>query len=322
MRILLLLACIFLASCASNEMMVIAHRGASGYLPEHTLESASMAHAFNPDYIEPDIVLTKDNVPVVLHDIHIDTTTNVAKIFPKRKRKDGRYYAIDFKLRELRRLKVMERGDPRNNKPRYKNRFPRQKSSFQVPTFREFIELVEGLNKSRKKNIGIYPEMKSPSFHKRHKKDILKETWKILKEYGYTSGKKKVIVQCFDSVALKEFKRRYNPKFPLIQLIGDNSWKESPDDFKKMLTIKGLKEVKKYADGIGPWFPQLIKPVGRSYKMTPLAKIAKGLGLKVHTYTLRDDSLPDYVDSVKGLANILSREGVDGVFTDFPDRIR
>ncbi|MCO4756175.1 MAG: hypothetical protein KC478_16960, partial [Bacteriovoracaceae bacterium] len=137
-----------------------------------------------------------------------------------------------------------------------------------------------------------------------------------------TSGKKKVIVQCFDSVALKEFKRRYNPKFPLIQLIGDNSWKESPDDFKKMLTIKGLKEVKKYADGIGPWFPQLIKPVGRSYKMTPLAKIAKGLGLKIHTYTLRDDSLPPYVDTVKGLANILSREGVDGVFTDFPDRIR
>jgi glycerophosphoryl diester phosphodiesterase len=303
-------------------MTIIAHRGASGYLPEHTLESASMAHAFNPDFIEPDLVMTKDDVLVVLHDIHIDTTTNVAKVFPRNKRKDGRYYAIDFTLKQLKSLKVMERGNVKSGKAIYEDRFPRGRANFEVPTFREFIELVEGLNKSRKMNIGIYPEMKSPSFHRQNKKDILKETWKVLNDYGYTSGKKKIFLQCFDSSALKEFKKRFNPKFPLIQLIGDNSWKESPDDYTKMLTPKGLKEVSIYAQGIGPWFPQLIQPVGRSYRITPLAKVAKSLGLKIHTYTLREDSLPEYVDSVKGLSVILAREGVDGVFTDFPDRIR
>lgn len=324
MRLLPLFLLVALVSCASppKQMTVIAHRGASGYLPEHTLESAAMAHAFNPDFIEPDLVLTKDNVLVVLHDIHLDTTTNVARLYPRKKRKDGRYYAIDFNLKQLKRLTVTERGSHKTGKARYAGRFPRGKSHFQIPTFREFIELVEGMNKSRKMNVGIYPEMKNPSFHRRNKKDILKETYKVLKNYGYTSGKKKIFLQCFDSSALKEFKKRYNPKFPLVQLIGDNSWKESPDDYKKMLTPKGLKDVATYAQGIGPWFPQLIQPVGRSYRITPLAKVAKSLGLKIHTYTMREDSLPEYVDSIKGLSVILSREGVDGVFTDFPDKIR
>ena len=324
MRLLPLFLLVALVSCASppKQMTVIAHRGASGYLPEHTLESAAMAHAFNPDFIEPDLVLTKDNVLVVLHDIHLDTTTNVARLYPRKKRKDGRYYAIDFTLKQLKRLTVTERGSHKTGKARYAGRFPRGKSHFQIPTFREFIELVEGMNKSRKMNVGIYPEMKNPSFHRRNKKDILKETYKVLKDYGYTSGKKKIYLQCFDSSALKEFKKRYNPKFPLVQLIGDNSWKESPDDYKKMLTPKGLKDVATYAQGIGPWFPQLIQPVGRSYRITPLAKVAKSLGLRIHTYTMREDSLPEYVDSIKGLSVILSREGVDGVFTDFPDKIR
>src|SRR6056297_3228481 len=83
---------------ADDAFLVIAHRGASGYLPEHTLPAYAMAYGIGADYIEQDVVLSRDHQPVVLHDVHIDTTTDVAVQFPDRKRKDGRYYAIDFDL--------------------------------------------------------------------------------------------------------------------------------------------------------------------------------------------------------------------------------
>src|SRR5262245_10445554 len=89
-----------LATDSSVKKIVIAHRGASGYLPEHTLEAAAMAHAMGADFIEQDVVLTKDDQAIVLHDIHLETVTNVAKTFPQRARPDGRYYAIDFTLSE------------------------------------------------------------------------------------------------------------------------------------------------------------------------------------------------------------------------------
>ena len=95
------------------EKIVIAHRGASGYLPEHTLAAKAAAHAMGADYLEQDVVLSKDGVPMVLHDIQIDTVTDVAQVFPDRARADGRFYAIDFTLDELKALTVMERADER-----------------------------------------------------------------------------------------------------------------------------------------------------------------------------------------------------------------
>ena len=88
----------------ATDKIVIAHRGASGYLPEHTLAAKAMAHGMDVDYIEQDVVLTKDGVPVVLHDHYLDTVTDVAKQYPDRKRSDGRYYAIDFTLQEIKSL--------------------------------------------------------------------------------------------------------------------------------------------------------------------------------------------------------------------------
>ena len=98
--------------------IVIAHRGASGYLPEHTLPAIAMAHAQGADYLEQDVVLSKDNVPMVLHDIHIDTVTDVARRFPDRKRADGRYYALDFTVAELKQLNASERFDPKHRRRR------------------------------------------------------------------------------------------------------------------------------------------------------------------------------------------------------------
>ena len=99
------------ADAQPSRPIVIAHRGASGYLPEHTLAAKAVAHAQGADFIEQDVVLTRDDQPIVLHDVHLDTVTDVAQVFPGRKRGDGRYYAIDFTLEEIQRLRVTERVD-------------------------------------------------------------------------------------------------------------------------------------------------------------------------------------------------------------------
>ena len=101
---------------SKSGKIVIAHRGASGYLPEHTLEAKAMAYAMQPDFLEQDLVLSKDDVPIVIHDIHLETVTDVADKFPQRDREDGRYYVIDFKYDELLQLSVTERFDPNTKK--------------------------------------------------------------------------------------------------------------------------------------------------------------------------------------------------------------
>ncbi|WP_369820296.1 glycerophosphodiester phosphodiesterase family protein [Tenacibaculum sp. SG-28] len=92
-----------------HTKVVVAHRGASGYLPEHTMEAKAMAYAMHPNFIEQDLVLSKDDIPIVIHDIYLDDVTDVARVFPKRKRENGRYYVIDFTFQELQKLQVTER---------------------------------------------------------------------------------------------------------------------------------------------------------------------------------------------------------------------
>ena len=181
------------------KKVVIAHRGASGYLPEHTMEAKAMAYAMNPDYIEQDLVLSKDNVPIVIHDIYLGDVTDVAKKYPERARKDGKYYVIDFTFDELRTLEVTERSSTKMGKQVYPNRFPKGKSSFQLHSFQQEIELIQGLNYSTKQNIGIYPEIKNPAFHHRNGKDISKIVLQILSDYGYVTKEDQCILQCFDA---------------------------------------------------------------------------------------------------------------------------
>lgn len=322
MRKLLLLACFVITSCAHpfKDKVIIAHRGASGYLPEHTLEAVAMAHAFNPDFIEPDIVITKDNRAIILHDIHLEGNTNVEDIYPKKKRADGRWYPVDFTLKQIKKLKVHERA--KGKKTAFAKRFPYGKSSFEVPTLEEYIELVQGLNLSRKKNIGIYPEIKAPAFHKKNGKDALGIVMKILTEYGYNTPGAPIFLQCFDPDMLLDFKKRF-PKSPikLVQLIAHDSWGESKHSYGKMMTPEGIKKIATYADGIGPWFPFILKPSEdkKSYNETMLVEWAHDAGLVVHPYTLRDDSLPPFAGDTKSFLNMLFKAKVDGIFTDFPE---
>jgi glycerophosphoryl diester phosphodiesterase len=321
MKLFLLLIVAITTSCASRNKTVIAHRGAPGYLPEHTLAGVAMAHGWGVDFIEPDIVITKDHKAVVLHDIHIDTTTNVTKIFPNRKRKDGRYYAVDFTLKEIKTLNVNERINLKTGKKVFHNRFDLNQSKFKVPTFVEFIELVQGLNKSTGRDIGIYPEIKSPEFHAKEKKDITKITFNILKKYGYNSKKANIFVQCFYPPTLKRLRSEFNAQMPLIALIAENDWKESSIDYDELRTEKGIKELSSYVDGIGPYLKHLIisKP-GVNFIQSDLVNFAHKNGLKVHPYTHRVDSLPEYFTDNKKLFDFLyNKVGVDGIFSDFGD---
>ncbi|MGI9569930.1 MAG: glycerophosphodiester phosphodiesterase family protein, partial [Desulfobulbia bacterium] len=129
-----------------EEKIIIAHRGASGYLPEHTLESKALAYGLGADYLEQDLVLSRDDVVIVMHDIFLDEVTNVATIFPDRVRNDGRYYVIDFNYEELLELKVHERVDRSTGEQVFPERFPKDKSSFSVPSLNEEIEMIQGIN--------------------------------------------------------------------------------------------------------------------------------------------------------------------------------
>jgi glycerophosphoryl diester phosphodiesterase len=203
----------------SADKIVIAHRGASGYLPEHSLPAKAMAYAQGADYLEQDLVMTKDNELVVLHDHYLDRVTDVADRLPDRARKDGRYYAIDFTLPEIKSLKFTEGFDIDKNGKKvqsYPGRFPMGKSDFRVHTFQEEIEFIQGLNHSTGKNVGIYPEIKAPWFHQQEGKDISTNVLEVLKQYGYTTKGDKVYLQCFDANELKRIKNELEPKMVWI----------------------------------------------------------------------------------------------------------
>lgn len=293
-----------------NDKIVIAHRGASGYLPEHTLASKAMAYAMNVDYIEQDIVLSKDAVPVVIHDIHLETVTDVAVIFPNRNRNDGRYYVIDFTFEELKQLKVSERFNPTTNEAVYSNRFPLNTSTFKLHSLQEEIELIQGLNKSTGKNIGIYPEIKEPAFHKKEGKDISKIVLDILSNYGYKTKKDNCILQCFDAGELKRIRYEFKSELFLVQLL------EFEEDEER------LEEFSQYADGIGPWYKQIIKGKDKKgkWQISKLVSNAHDYNLKVHAYTFRADQLGDFKTFEELLNVALYEANIDGVFTDFPDK--
>lgn len=295
----------------SNNKIVIAHRGASGYLPEHTLESKAMSYAMHPDFIEQDLVLSKDDIPIVIHDIYLDDITDVAEKYPKRSREDNRYYVIDFTYQELLQLKVLERFNPRTKKAIFPNRFPLGKSRFNLHSLQDEIELIQGLNKSTGFNIGIYPEIKNPSFHQLNGKDISKIVLEILTTYGYTEKSNNCILQCFDSSELIRVRNEFNSNLFLVQLLEN----KEEHNFS-------LKKIARYADGIGPSLSQLIrgKDSDGNWVFSSIVDEAHENGLKVHAYTFRMDELGPFSSFDHLLEIGFNRLNLDGIFTDFPDK--
>ena len=298
-------------------MLVIAHRGASGYLPEHTLPAQALAYGMQPDFLEQDVVLTKDDVPVVIHDIHLETTTNVAEVFPDRKRNDGKYYVIDFIWNELQQLKVTERFNADTQKAVYIDRFPIHKSIFKLHTLAQEIEMIQGLNKSMNKNMGIYVEIKEPKFHRNEGKNISKIVLELLFNYGYKTLKDNCILQCFDAVELKKIRQEYQSDLFLVQLLEIGY---SDEVFKNMTPKQMVDEIALYANGIGPWYKQIIAGDDHVEGFENLVKLAHQKDLKVHAFTYRADDLGTFLSFNELLENAKSTLKLDGIFTDFPDK--
>jgi glycerophosphoryl diester phosphodiesterase len=280
------------------EPLVIAHRGASGYLPEHTLPAYALGYGQGADYVEPDLVLTKDGVFICLHDIHLEATTDVERVFPERKRADGRWYAADFALEEIRTLRAHERLE---------DRFPQDAAGFAVPTFEELLELVAGLNRTTGRKVGVYPELKAPAWHREQGLPMEERFLEVVRRHGYRGRDAAIFVQCFERPTLERL-RALGSELPQVMLLGG----EEHDPF---VTEAGLGEVAKVADAIGPAKDRVLAD-------PKLVARAHSRGLKVHPYTFRADRLEGYQTFDAELERFYVELGVDGLFTDFPDLAR
>lgn len=306
--------------------LVIAHRGASGYLPEHTLEAKALAYAQGADYLEQDVVISRDGVPVVAHDLTLEDTSNVRDLFPDRARSDGHWYVADFDWAELQTLVLQERT-AEGGTPARAGRFPSSGVKFRLHTLDEELDFIRGLNATLGKHlgreVGVYTEVKSPAWHREQGIDTAPIVLASLARHGYTKREDRAYVQCFDFAELRRIRQALGSELKLVQLIGENSWNEAPTDYDYLLTPAGLREIAGVADGIGPWGPQVLTfAPGKAPVPTGLVAAAHAAGLVVHPYTVRADELPPGVTDLPSLVHALRAAGVDGAFTDFPDQMR
>lgn len=305
-----------------NKPLVIAHRGACGYLPEHTFAAKALAYTMGADFLEQDVVATADDELVVLHDIYLDRVCDVAKKFPNRTRSDGRYYVRDFTLAEIRELSVHERTRD-DGTPVYPGRFRSNDERFAINTFAEELDFIAELIDAMGRPVGIYPEIKRPHWHRDEGVDITPLFLDVLKYAGFEQHDDAVFVQCFDAHELRRIRMHFGSKLKLIQLIGDNDWGESPTDFDVLKTRRGLARLSKTVDGIGPHLGHLYiaNESEPGVQTSGLVEKARAVGLQVHPYTFRSDDFPNEFQTFAELLDFCIGDlRVDGLFSDFPDK--
>ena len=304
--------------------VVIAHRGASGYLPEHTLAAKTLAFEMGADFLEQDIVASRDDELLVLHDVHLDRVSDVAARFPGRERSDGRFYARDFDIDEIRTLSAWERMNT-DGSPVYPDRFPPKSGDFGFNTLAEELRLVRSLNEEHGRETGVYPEIKRPVWHRDEGIDISPLLLETLSDFGYEENPEQVFVQCFDDSEIRRLKNELNCPYKLVQLVGLNSWQEAPTDFEQLWTRDGIQRVAAVADAVGPHTSLLLdKDTTDSIPVVSnLVQVVHDAGLLIHPFTFRADDLPAGFTSFEDLVEFfVGVVGVDGLFTDFPDRVK
>jgi glycerophosphoryl diester phosphodiesterase len=298
------------AAVAPRPLIIIGHRGASGHRPEHTLEGYRLAAEMGADFIEPDLVSTKDGVLIARHENEIGGTTDAGERFPDRKTTktvDGQsitgWFTEDFTLAEIKTLRAKERLAFRSHA---------YDGKFLVPTFDEVIELAQQLGRELNRPIGIYPETKHPTYFRGINLPLEEKLLASLQKHGWNRKDAPVFIQSFEQENLRTLRKQTQVR--LIQLASNAA----------MVTPEKLKDIATYADGIGPDM-RLVIPVAADGTVGPptdLVARAHALGLLVHPYTLRIDKefLPAGYKGDADLAFKQLREaGVDGLFTDFPD---
>lgn len=290
------------AAQSGSKKILVAHRGASSYAPEHTLEAYRLALAQGADFVEQDLQITKDGVLVCLHDLTLERTTNVEDIFPNRARLDvsedqapgappaKHWYVPDFTLAEI---KQLDAGSWFNEKFK----------GARVPTWQEAIDLVRG-------KAGLYPETKGPEVYGKRGFDMEKLTLEMLKKNKLAEpgadAQTPVIIQSFSAESLQKMRFELKTKLPLVFLIGF-------DPQKQWLTADGLKRVKEFANGIGP-------AKGLIEREPQLVTWAHAAGLTVTPYTFRSSNTGKYKDVREEMNQFLYTFGVDALFTDNPDQ--
>ena len=300
----------FAASAAAPRPLIIGHRGASGHRPEHTLASYRLAAEMGADFIEPDLVSTKDGVLIARHENEIGGTTDVAAKFPDRRRSktiDGQtiegWFSEDFTLAEIKTLRARERLAFRSHE--FDGRF-------EVATFEEVVVLAQQLGRELGRPVGVYPETKHPTYFRSIGLPLEEPLLGVLEKHGWNTREAPVFIQSFETGNLRAL--RPKTKVRLIQLAATAAVVEGDR----------LKDIATNADGIGPEKRLIIpvKPDGTVGPATELVARARALGLLVHAWTLRSD--PQFLPAgYKGDAAEEYRQfraaGVDGLFTDFPD---
>jgi glycerophosphoryl diester phosphodiesterase len=309
--------------------LVIGHRGASGYRPEHTIAAYELAIQMGADYIEPDIVSTKDGILIARHENDISETTDVANRpeFSNRKttkKIDGKdvtaWFTEDFTLAEIKTLRAKERLPFRNHS--FDGRF-------EIPTLQEVIDLAKRKSVQTGRTIGIYPETKYPTYFQSINLPLEKPLVSILETNGYTSKNDPVFIQSFEVENLKRLDKMTD--LPLIQLLDEAN--KQPYDFVvkgdsrtygDLTSPKELAEIAEYADGLGP-YKRLIVPASEDKRLKPTTSLindAHAVGLRVHTWTFRNEDqylAPDYNGNFQAEYEQFFKLGIDGVFSDFPD---
>ena len=338
------LSVLLLAACGTEPMaaqqptldgkapIVIAHRGASGERPEHTLEAYQLAIDLGADYIEPDLVLTKDGVLVARHENEISETTDVADRPEYADRKtvktiDGHEYSgwftEDFTLAELKTLRAKERL-PQLRSTDYDGQY-------EVPTFAEILDLLMRVNKDRTVPVGVYPETKHPSYFASiglpHEAPLLA----ALDQYGYRGRAAPVFIQSFEVANLKAIRAKSD--LPLIQLMDGEGGPadDAKASYAAMATPEGLKMIAAYADGIGPNKSMVIPRTALGALDTPttLVRDAHAAGLKVHPWTFRRENYFLPLGDKSGInpaghgdlaaeIDAFLKTGIDGLFSDNP----
>ena len=314
--------------------LVIAHRGASGYRPEHTLASYTLAIEMGADYIEPDLVATRDGQLIARHEPLLDDTTDV-KSHPEfahrrtTKQLDGKsvtgFFASDFTLAEIKQLRAVQSNPARSKE--YDGRFA-------IPTFEEILDLAERESQQRGRTIGVYPETKHPSFHLALNLPLEERLLDALRRRKLDRADGPVFIQSFESANLQYL--RAKTKLPLVQLLDDGALLY--DAAGKSVTAvripqygdkrggaapQSLEDVARYANAIGPWKRQIMRDV-KTPQLLPTTVIeqAHAAGLRVHTYTFRSEPAtlaPEYQNDPQLEYRQFYALGIDGVFSDFPD---
>ncbi|MCL1465024.1 glycerophosphodiester phosphodiesterase [Argonema galeatum] len=311
----------------ASRPIIIAHRGASGLRPEHTLAAYELAIDLGADFIEPDLVSTKDGVLIARHENEISSTTNVGEHpeFVNRKTTkliDGQtvsgWFAEDFTLAEIKTLRAKERLPFRDRA--FDGQFP-------IPTLQEIIDLAKRKSAETGRTIGIYPETKHPTFFDAIGLSLEEPLVEILHANGYNKADDRIFIQSFETTNLKQLDKMTN--LPLIQLLSNTG---KPYDlaitndvrtYKDMTSPDELAKIAEYADGIGP-DKRMIVPTddnGILLQPTSLIQDAHAVGLLVHPYTFRNEAqylAPDYNHDPEAEYEQFFNLGVDGLFTDFP----